>query len=316
MAGRVSPKDRSENRRLLIIAGPTAAGKSSLAMHLAHTFAGELVNCDSLQLYKGFDIGTAKPSPAERQALPHYLFDVVEAPSVYSAGDYARLARPVLEEISARGKVPVVVGGTGFYLKALLDGLPPLPSRDEGLRTRLMDREDRGPGSLHKILTRLDPSTAARIHPSDVQKLTRALEIRMLTGTALPASSEALPLTGYNILMLGLDPPRDRLVQAIAERTSRMFADGLIDEVRGLLAGGLTGDEKPFESLGYKQALAHLRGEMTLAAAIESTEIETRQYAKRQQTWFRRDPRIRWLRGFGNDPEVRREAHVICERDW
>lgn len=316
MTGRVSPKDRRESRRLLIVVGPTASGKSSLALHLADVLASEVVNCDSLQLYKGFDIGTAKPSTAERLALPHHLFDVLEGGAVYSAGDYARLARPILEEISARGKLPVVVGGTGFYLKALLDGLPPLPSRDEGVRMRLVDREDRRPGSLQKILTRLDPSTAARIHPSDVQKLTRALEIRMLTGTALPPSSEALPLTGYNILMLGLDPPREHLVQAIGMRTRQMFADGLIDEVRGLLASGFRGDEKPFESLGYKQALAHLRGEMTLAAAIESTEIETRQYAKRQQTWFRRDPRIRWLRGFGNESEIQREARLLCERGW
>lgn len=272
------------------------------------------MNCDSLQLYRGFDIGTAKPSAEARRAIPHHLFDVLEPPSVYSAGDYARMARPVLMEIADRGKLPVVVGGTGFYLKALLDGLPELPARDEGLRARLMDREERRPGALHRLLTRLDPATAARIHPSDVQKLTRALEIRILTGGTLPSSSEALPLMGFKTVILGLDPPREQLVQAIAERTRQMFDDGLIDEVRGLLAGGLTGEEKPFESLGYKQALAHLRGGMTLAAAIESTEIETRQYAKRQQTWFRRDPRIRWLRGFGNDPRIQEEARLVWEQ--
>lgn len=272
------------------------------------------MNCDSLQLYRGFDIGTAKPSAEARRAIPHHLFDVLEPQSVYSAGDYARMARPMLMEIADRGKLPVVVGGTGFYLKALLDGLPELPARDEGLRARLMDREERRPGALHRLLTRLDPATAARIHPSDVQKLTRALEIRVLTGGTLPSSSEALPLMGFKTVILGLDPPREQLVQAIAERTRQMFDDGLIDEVRGLLAGGLTGEEKPFESLGYKQALAHLRGGMTLAAAVESTEIETRQYAKRQQTWFRRDPRIRWLRGFGNDPRIQEEARLVWEQ--
>lgn len=304
MTNRVSLRDHS----LLVIVGPTASGKSSLALHLAKTFQGELVNCDSLQLYRGFDIGTAKTPPADRQEIPHFLLDILDAREVCSAGDYSRMARATLAEISARDRLPVVVGGTGFYLRALLDGLPDLPQRDPALRLRMMSREESRPGSLHRVLTRLDPAAAARIHAGDIQKLTRALEIRILTKQPLPPSSEADPLTGFRPVILGLDPPREQLVAAIAERTRQMFAAGLIDEVRTRLASGLTGEEKPFESLGYKQALAHIRGGMTLEAAIESTEIETRQYAKRQQTWFRRDTRIRWLKGFGNTPPIQNEA--------
>jgi len=186
----------------------------------------------------------------------------------------------------------------------LLDGLPALPSRDESLRARLSDREQRRPGALHRLLRRLEPAAAARIHPRDVQKLTRALEIRMLTRTALPSPSTANPLEGFKLCQLGLSPDRALLVEAIAARTRRMFEGGLLEEVRGLLAQGLSGDEKPFESLGYKQVLAYLRGQMTLEQAQDLTEIETRQYAKRQLTWFRRDPRILWIEGFGSDASV------------
>jgi tRNA dimethylallyltransferase len=301
-------------RPLLIVAGPTASGKSSLALHLAQTFDGELVNCDSLQLYRGFDIGTAKTPIAERLGIPHHLLDAMGPQEISSAGEYARMARTVLEDISDRGHVPVVVGGTGFYLRALLDGLPELPLRDEALRHRLMAREERRPGGLHRILSRLDPAAAARIHATDIQKLTRALEIRVLTREALPPPSEAEPLTGYEMVLLGLDPPREQLTEAIARRTLDMFAAGLLDEVRRLLADGCTGEEKPFEALGYKQALAHLRGEMTLEDAIESTTIETRQYAKRQRTWFRRETRIQWLAGFGSDPVIQQQANEIVRK--
>ena len=290
---------------LLIVVGPTASGKSALALHLARRFSGELVNADSMQLYRGFDIGTAKTPLTEREGISHHLFDVLEAKTVHSAGDYSRLVRATVAEISGRGKVPVLVGGTGFYVRAFLDGLPALPSRDEILRERLTARR---PDSLHRLLTRFDPATAARIQPNDTQKLIRALEIRLLTRQPLPPSESAIPLAGYEVLQLGLDPPRELLVEAIAKRTRGMFEAGLLNEVRGLLASGLTGDEKPFESLGYKQALAHLRGEMSLDDALESTEIGTRQYAKRQRTWFRRDARIHWLQGFGNNASIQEEA--------
>jgi tRNA dimethylallyltransferase len=289
---------------LIAIVGPTGSGKSALALRVARAFSGEIVNCDSLQLYRGFDIGTAKTPPHVREGIPHHLLDVLDPPVRYSAGDYARSARAVLADISGSGKLPVIVGGTGFYLRALLDGLPPLPVREETLRVRLAAREQRRPGSLHRLLTRLDPQAASRIHRRDVQKVMRALEVRLLTGAALLPQQVAEPLAGYAPLILGLSPDRERLAEAIRARTARMFEAGLIEEVRGLLAHGCTGAEKPFESLGYRHALAFIQGRLTLPDAISQCEIETRQYAKRQWTWFRRDQRVHWLEGFGEDPEI------------
>ncbi|MEO8051672.1 MAG: tRNA (adenosine(37)-N6)-dimethylallyltransferase MiaA [Acidobacteriota bacterium] len=289
---------------LLIAAGPTGSGKSALAICLAHKFGGEIVNCDSLQLYRGFDIGTAKTPPGDRRGVPHYLFDVLAPQESYSAGEYAREARKVISEIAGRGRLPVVVGGTGFYLRALLEGLPVLPARDERLRDRLLEREQRRPGSLHRLLTRLEPAASSRIHAHDVQKTMRALEVRLLTQRALPPPAEATALQGYTVIKLGLDPDRAALHQRLETRTRAMFESGLIEEVKGLLAAGATGDEKPFEALGYKQALLHLRGALTLEQALESTIVETRQYSKRQRTWFRRDPEIRWLPGFGDGVET------------
>lgn len=265
---------------------------------------GEVINCDSLQLYKGFDVGTAKLPLDQRHGIPHHMIDVLDAGEVYSAGDYVRDARRALAEITARGRLPIVAGGTGFYLRAMLQGLPQLPSRDEALRAKLAAREAKRPGTLHRLLSRLDPATAGRIHPRDVQKLIRALEIRVLTRASLPAPSESEPLSGYATLKLALDPPREELNNILDTRTVEMFRHGLIVEVRALLASGLTGREKPFESLGYKQALACIRGAMNVEQAILSTQIETRQYAKRQWTWFRRDHGIVWLRGFGHSPSV------------
>ena len=293
---------------LLVIAGPTGSGKSALALRLAEAFPnvtrGEIVNADSLQLYKRFDLGTAKLPESERRSIPHHLIDVLDAREGYSAGDYARDARRVITEISARSHLPIVTGGTGFYVRALLNGLPELPGRDEALRARLIDRESRRKASLHRILSRLEPTAAARIHVRDIQKTIRALEIRILTRNSLPLISESDPLTGYRVIKLGLDPDRTALYENLDARTCEMFHGGLIEEVRALLASGLTGDEKPFESLGYKQALACVRGTMSLEDAIASTQIETRQYAKRQLTWFRKEPEMFWLRGFGHEASV------------
>jgi len=300
---------------LVAVVGPTGSGKSALALCLAQKFAGEIVNCDSLQLYRGFDIGTAKTPFGDRRGIPHHMFDVLGPEKSYSAGEYAREARQKIAEISARGGLPLVVGGTGFYLRALLQGLPSLPPRDEAVRGSLLRREQSRPGCLHRILTRLDPGSAVRIHAHDVQKTMRALEIRLLTKRALPAPSDANALPGYRVIQLGLDPDRDALQQRLEIRTRKMFEQGLVEEVRSLLVHGATGDEKPFESLGYKQALAYMRGSVTLEQAIASTIVETRQYAKRQRTWFRRDPQIHWLHGFGEEEELMAEAAaVVAER--
>jgi tRNA dimethylallyltransferase len=296
---------------LLAMVGPTGAGKSALAISLAKTFGGEIVNCDSLQLYRGFDIGTAKTPPEARGGIAHHLIDVLEPGEGFSAGEYARAARSAIAEIGGRGRLPIVAGGSGFYLRALLDGLPPLPGREESLRARLQGREARRPGSLHGLLSRLEPGAAARIHPHDAHKLIRALEVRLLTGAALPAPESGPALAGWRAVMIGLSPPRARLREVLEERARAMFAQGLLEEVRKLLETGCTGAEKPFEALGYRQALAHLRGEMSLEEAVESTVAETRQYAKRQWTWFRRDPRVRWLEGFGGDPAVAAEATAL-----
>ena len=294
----------------MVIAGPTGSGKSALALRLAAVFHGEIVNCDSLQLYRGFDIGTAKFPASQRSRIPHHLIDVLDPHQVYSAGDYARDARRIIAEISGRGKIPIVAGGTGFYLRALLEGLPQLPSRDEKLRESLLRREAKRPGSLHRILSRIEPAAAARIHARDTQKIIRALEIRILTRDAMPPASESDPLVGYNIVKLGLDPDRAQLYENLDARTLEMFRSGLIEEVRTLLASGIRGAEKPFESLGYKQALAFVRGTMTIEDAIASTRIETRQYAKRQRTWFHRDREMFWLRGFGHDVSVLEQALI------
>jgi tRNA dimethylallyltransferase len=298
---------------LIAIVGPTGAGKSALALKVAETFRGEIVNCDSLQLYRGFDIGTAKTPEPQRQAIPHHLVAVLNASEVYSAGDYARDARSVIREISARSRIPIVAGGTGFYFRALLDGLPALPDRDEALRERLSDRDRRRPGSLHRILSRLDPGAALRIHARDTQKVIRAVEIRLLTREPAPPRASAEPFGGFRTLKIGLDPDRGVLYQLLDARAVEMFRSGLIEEVQHLLSTGLTGAEKPFESLGYRQALACLQHSMTLAEAVASTQNETRRYAKRQWTWFRRDPHVHWLSGFGTTPSVIEQCTQLVE---
>lgn len=299
---------------LIVIAGPTGAGKSTLALRVCEEFSGEIVNCDSLQLYRGFHVGTAKTPESERRGIPHHLLDVLDPSGGYSAGEYARVSRNVIQEISSRGRLAVVVGGTGFYLRALLDGLPVLPESDKATRARLILREEKKPGSMRRLLTRLDPPAAQRIHPSDTQRLMRAVEIRLLSGQLSPPAFETAPLTGYRVLKIGLDPERALLYKVLDARTRQMFAAGLVQEIETLLEQGCTGDEKPFESLGYRQALAFIRCETTLERAVYLTQLETRHYAKRQWTWFRRDPEIQWLSGFGNDIPVIEQCSRMIRR--
>jgi tRNA dimethylallyltransferase len=303
---------------LAVVLGPTGTGKSELAIHIAQALGGEVVNCDSLQLYRGFDIGTAKVPMDLRGGVPHHLIDVLEPTELFTAGEYARAARKVLWEIAGREHIPVVVGGTGFYLRALLEGLFPGPPRDEAIRTRLQLREGRRPGSLHRILSRLDPAAASRIHTHDKNKTIRALEVRILEGKPISAlfGKGRTPLRGFRPIKLGLDPPREQLYQRLDARAIGIFERGLIEEVRQLLAAGVLADAKPFESLGYKQALQVLEGRLSQEQALQSTQLETRRYAKRQLTWFRKEPDVHWLHGFGDDTRVQETALSIIAQGF
>jgi tRNA dimethylallyltransferase len=289
---------------LIVIAGPTGSGKSELALRVAERFHGEIVNCDSLQVYRGFDVGTAKLTVEERRGIAHHLIDLLDPGELFTAGEYARIGRSVLREIAERGRVPVIAGGTGFYLRALLEGLSPGPTRDERLRARLLAREQRRTGSLHRILSRLDREAAERIHPNDAHKTLRALEMRLLRAAPSTSQQEPEKLQGFRVWKIGLNPPREQLYQRLNLRLERMFGQGLEEEVRGLLARGTSPQAKPFESLGYKETLLWLRGELTREKAIEAAQIATRQYAKRQLTWFRREADMHWFDGFGDGPGV------------
>lgn len=303
-------EQQAEQKPLVVVCGPTGSGKSALAVALAERFSGEVVSCDSVQIYKHFEIGTAKITPAERRGIPHHLLDAAEPDAVFTAGDYARLARAALHEISARGRLPVVAGGTGFYLRALLDGLFEGPPRNEALRARLQAREARRPGSLHRLLGRWDTAAAARIHENDTSKLTRALEVMLAEKQSLTNlfARGRDPLTGYRVLKLGLNPPRRELYQRIERRAREMFDRGLLEEVRALIAQGWPTTVKPFESLGYAQALACLNGIVTQDQAIAETQMHTRRYAKRQWTWFRRERDMEWLDGFGAETAMQHAA--------
>jgi tRNA dimethylallyltransferase len=298
------------DRPLVAVVGPTGSGKSDLALDIAEKFNGEVVNCDSLQVFRHFDIGTAKLPISERRGIPHHLIDIVDPDQLFTAGEYARLARETIVGITARGRLPVVAGGTGFYLRALLDGLFEGPSRDQELRERLAARETRRPGSLHRLLRRFDPEASRRIHPNDVPKVTRALEVCLVTQRPV---SELFregrdALQGYRTLKLGLLPEREALYDRLNVRCERMFEAGLVDEVRGILALGYSPRCKPFESHGYKQSLQLINGELNPRDAVFYAQRNTRNYAKRQLTWFRRERNLQWLRGFGDLPEIRAEA--------
>jgi tRNA dimethylallyltransferase len=303
---------------LVAILGPTASGKTSLAITLARHFGGEIVSCDSVAVYREFEIGTAKPSRTERALVPHHLLDMAEPGETFTAGEYTRQGRAAIADISNRGKLPIVVGGTGLYLRALLEGLFPGPQRSEDLRQRLRERAaERGSPYLHRVLARLDPSSASRIHPNDTAKLIRAIEVCLADRrpmSELWRERGRDPLTGYRILRLGLNPDRNQLYERINARAAAMFEHGLVEETRRLLGKypQLTG-ATPFTSLGYKQATAYLAGELTLAQAVALTQQGHRNYAKRQMTWFRREPDVTWLAGIGDDNAVAAEAIAVVQ---
>jgi tRNA dimethylallyltransferase len=301
---------------LVVILGPTASGKSALAIDLAGQCSGEIVSCDSVALYRNFEIGTAKPSLADRARIPHHLIDVACPGDPFTAGEYSRQARAALREIVQRGHLPIVVGGTGLYLRALLEGLFPGPQRSDELRERLRARAAaRGPAHLHRILQRLDPAAAWKIHANDVPKLIRAIEVCLAARSPMSQLWRERgrdPLRGFRILRLGLNPPRELLYRRINQRAAQMFADGLIAETQSLLER--YGDARaitPLHSLGYQQALQHLRGELTRAQAIAAAQQGHRNFAKRQMTWFRREPGVTWLGGFGDDPAITHRALVL-----
>lgn len=282
---------------LIAIVGPTASGKSALALRLARERCGEIVSCDSLQVYRGLDIGSAKPPAAEQALVSHHLIDVEDPDQPFSAADYARLAREALAGIRQRGRLAVVAGGTGLYLRALLEGLFEGPSRDQDLRRRLEAMAvRRGEPALHRLLARVDPTAAGRIAPGDRIRVIRALEVFRLTGQPLTAhqSNPTRRLTGFSVRIVGVAPDRGRLRQEVERRTEEMWERGLLDEVRGLLARGFGADLRPLRAIGYRQAVAVIEGRLSEAAAQRDMVTETMQYAKRQMTWFRHQAEVSW----------------------
>jgi tRNA dimethylallyltransferase len=303
----------SQNSSLPLVAviGPTASGKSALGMWLAEQLGGEVVACDSTQLYRGFDIGTAKPTQAERHGVPHHLLDVLGPQDAPTAGGYRQMALTVLADLRGRAHLPVFTVGTGLYLRALLEGLADVPLRSEELRERLRhSAQEHGPGHLHRILSRLDAEAAQKISAADQQKLIRAVEVCLLAKiplTELHRSGRA-PLQGWRALKIGLAPDREALYKRIHARTDAMLAKGWLEEVRSLFDAALPEDAKPFDFIGYRELREVLRGRLTMDDARAAIQQATRRYAKRQLTWFRREPAVRWLVGFGDDPLLQKEA--------
>lgn len=296
---------------LIAVVGPTGSGKSEIALHLARELKGEIVGCDSVQVYSGVDIGSAKVPPDQREGIPHHLLDVALPTGRVTAGEYSRLARTAIAEIQERGRLPIVVGGTGLYLKALLEGLSPAPPRDEQFRKRLREAVTRRPQVLARYLQRFDCESALRIHPNDRQKLTRAVELCHTSGrpaSAVQRTSRDV-LTGFRVLKLGLNPERTLLYEKLNSRTQWMFAHGLLEETRWLMT--LDGNSEVLCSLGYAQSVEYLKGVWPLSKAIAECQMKTRNYAKRQMTWFRADPDINWINEFGSSDKALTEALAI-----
>jgi tRNA dimethylallyltransferase len=301
---------------LVAILGPTGSGKTALSLKLASRFHGEIVNCDSVAIYREFRIGTAKPTAEEQARVPHHLLDEVEPTGYTTAGEYARKARKIIHEIRERGRLPIVVGGTGLYLRALLDGLFPGPERSEELRERLRARaKEKGPQHLHRILRRMDLKAAAKIHANDVPKLIRAIEVSLSVKQPMTEQWERGrdALRGFTILRIGLDPDRALLYERINRRVEKMFEAGLVEETRHLHEK--YGDTaRPLETIGYKQAVQLLRGEFDLKQAIVAVQQAHRNYAKRQMTWFRGEPEVEWIVGFGDEVRVIEQAAGLVEK--
>lgn len=311
----MSPASASESARprLLVVVGPTATGKTALAVRLARRFGGGIVSADALQVYRGLDAATAKPTAEERAACPHELVDLVGPERDFNLGDFVRAAEEAVARLARRGLLPILVGGTGLYVRGLLKGIVEGPRRDEALRGVLLERARRGPeGLLHRYLRRLHPEGARRIAPGDRQRLVRALEVVKLTGTSLrgqrrPTWDEP---DRYPSIKIGLTLEREALYRRIDERVQRFFEAGLVEEVRALLAGGLSPEANALKGLGYRQVLAHLEDGPGLEETIAVVQRETRRYAKRQLTWFRREEGLRWFDVGAADYPGSAEEHV------
>jgi len=296
---------------LLVIVGPTASGKSSLGVWLAERLNGEVIACDSTQLYRGFDIGTAKPTVAERRRVPHHLLDVLDGNEESTAGGYRERAIDVLNDLRVRKRLPIFTVGTGLYLRVLLEGLAEVPHRSDELRERLRaSAEEHAPGYLHRILGRLDPESAGKIASADAQKLIRAIEVCLLTKKPISEvhRSGRKPLEGWRAVKIGLIPKREALYERVHARTDAMLAHGWLEEVRNLMESGMPENAKGFDFIGYRELRRVLRGEMQLEEARAAIQQATRRYAKRQMTWFRREKGVRWLAGFGDEPKIQNES--------
>jgi tRNA dimethylallyltransferase len=296
---------------LVAIVGPTASGKSALGVWLAEQLGGEVLACDSTQLYRGFDIGTAKPSLEERRGVAHHLLDVLDAGQEATAGGYRERAIAVLGNLRARKKLPIFTVGTGLYLRTLLEGLADLPLRSEELRARLRaSAVEHGLGHLHEVLKKLDPASAEKIAAADEQKLIRAIEVCLLTKKPLSEVHRTgrKPLEGWRAVKIGLAPERGKLYERVHARTDAMLARGWLDEVKGLVERGTPENAKGFDFIGYRELRGVLRGEMRMEEARAAIQQATRRYAKRQMTWFRRESGVEWLDGFGDEEKIQKAA--------
>ena len=297
-----------QRSQVIAVVGPTASGKSALAVALALQLKGEIINCDSVQVYQGIEIATAKVPVGERRGIPHHLIDFVSPQVNYTAGEWARAAAQKIEDIEARAHLPLLVGGTGLYLRALRRPFFPSPPTDGGLRARLTEmRQSCGPEHLHRLLQRLDPLSAAALYPRDWPRVQRAIEVRLQTGRPMSQQKDARPEpveSSRRLRVFALNPPRTELYRRINERTEAHFAAGLVDEVEGLLAAGVPPDSNALGAHGYRRVVEFLRGQRDLESAIEQTKLNVRHYAKRQLTWFRHEPDVEWFDGFGEDEQV------------
>jgi tRNA dimethylallyltransferase len=287
-----------DKKIIILIVGPTGVGKSSVGLALAEKIRGEIINCDSMQVYKGFDIGTDKPCAEDRRKVPHHLLDIIDASTQFTAADFAGLAFAAVTAIGRRGSLPLIVGGTGMYFKALLDGLFPGPAKDESLRRALSEEaREKGSASLWHRLETVDPAYAAKIGPKDLVRIIRGLEVQAVTGTPITEHFRRTRsrFGDFATLKIGLQLEREELYRRIEMRVDGMFQRGLMDEVKTLLASGIPEKAPPFRALGYKYVLEFLNGRMSLAEASRRTKIDTRHYAKRQMTWFRKMDGVRWF---------------------